>query len=525
MPVGEFSHLFKARQLFRFRIGILPRYDVATDSGHNGDTGHGHEVTFYDIPILGPNRIGVVGEAIEFDGSASYARIGDDDPTGHHWYVYQSDSEIHGSGTLVYDVAGETMSWTPTEDGIFRVELHLGHRASGGETDGMRFVRVFDGPYDSDLSKAISLSGSASVDNGGYEITITHKPLGAGSVTEVPEWARIVVDVQAYYSNFLPIDDADLYNYQTDEELDTGNPASASVQFDGIVVQTNVNEDGTSETMTFRATSPSLTLKRVPLFGYKKTLDVPTSSGIKHLPAEYPLFFGDPDEDIDLPDGSSINVVEYIRQNDPDFPVHEISDMRYADPIIHLLQRHTNFMQWNDVMIEQDNDRHKYPYATGEGDVYSQLKKFQDMRMGVLYSNKKGRLFFARDVMFQDDIWWSDHHPRPMFTIKRDYLTDIQVEEIPRRVAQVQLTGVNDKNEPFAAWFPSEPDTVGQIVKRTNLRPYSSSKLTTWASRLYFLMNRPNDVTAEIVGIDRFFELEDVLGIEYTDRADTVTLD
>jgi hypothetical protein len=417
------TKFLKARQYFRFRIGILPQYHPRTGTSHDSDSGTGHTVHFYDVPLLGPNRIGVVGEPMEFEGGVSYKRIGGD--VDHwEWRVYKSDSETLGDGDLVDSEVPSPdhhFTWTPTEDGIYRIELRLGDRKSDKSTDGARFIR-------------------------GHEVNVTYKPLDPGGTTPVDDWARIVMDVRAYYSNFSPIDESDSYDYESDELVSTGNPPSASVLFNGLVVGDSIVEDHTSETVTFKMQSPGMALKRLPMVGYYANIDQTTDAGTVSIPVEYPLMFGDPSASIALPDGTALNVVDYIRQNAPDFPVHEITEMHYSDPIYHILQRHTNFMQWFDVYLEQDGDFHTFPYSVGQGDIFAQLKKFQDSRMGVLYSNKKGVLFFSRDVLFQDSTWWGDPVPEPAFTFNRDNIQDMHVEHNPFRVAQVQISGTDDKN-------------------------------------------------------------------------------
>lgn len=519
---AEPGHFIKARQVFLLRVGILPQYHPMTGSTHDGDTGQGHEVAFYNVPLMGPNRIGTVGEEMSFDGHVSYARIGGT-AAGHQWKVYKSSSETLGSGDLVESGSGTTFDWTPEDDGIFRVELSLDNRKSDHSTDGARFVRVFPTIRDSDLTKSVQLSGTFSVESGGYELTIRYKPLDPGETTEVPNWARVVVEMRTFYSNGAP-DMGDEYNYHADQWVSTGNPASASVFFNGVVLSDSLEEDPQSETITFKVVSPGFMLQKIPLRGYYGTVPASTDTGGVTLPVEFPLMFGDPTRSITIPDGTSINVVEYIRQSQEDFPVHQISAMHFTDPIYHILQQHTNYMQWWDVYLEQAPELNQFPYSTSDGDLWSQLRQFQDARLGVLFCNNKGVLYFSRDVRFQDDVWWNDNVPDMVMTFTRDNMADVQVTHTPYRVAQVQLSGVNDMAQPFFARFPEIPDTIGEIHKRSGLKVFDANTLALWAGRLYSLMNEPDDLTVTALGLNRMLDIQDVVGVQYTDRGGTRVL-
>jgi hypothetical protein len=463
---------------------------------------------------------------MEFDGNVSYQHGGGvRDATGHQWKVYDSTSETLGSGTLVASGSGGIFTWTPDSDGIYRIELRTSHRKSDGSTDGARFIRVFEGPYDSDLSKSIRISGSFSQDSGGYELTVTYKPLDPGGTTTFTDWARIAIEVRGFYANSDPTFD-DEYNYHSDELWNTGNPSSNTIFFNGLLLEDSISEDPTSETVTFKMVSPGYALQKMPMTGYYGTVTAETDVGSYSLPVEYPLMFGDPDRDIPMPDGSTVNVVEYIRQADDTFPVHEVSGMNYTDPIYHVMQRHTNYMQWWDVYLEQAVEEPTlYPYSTSEGNVWGQLRKLQDSRLGVLYCSNKGLLYFSRDIAFQDDAWWeSETPPAVVMTMTRDNIIDIQTKHNPYRVAQVQLTGMDISNKPYFSRHPNVPDTVGEIVKMSGLIAFSQDKIAHWAARMYGFKNQPDEVTLTALGLNRVLEIQHVVGIDYTDRANIRSL-
>jgi hypothetical protein len=512
------GQLIKARQLFQLRMAVLPQYHPQTGTSHDGDDGEGHEVDFWAVPLMGPNRIGTVGVEMEFYGGVSYKHIGDGDASGHSWKVYGSSVEELGSGPVVASGTGTTFTWTPESSGTYRIELQVSNRKSDRTTDGARYVRVFASEWESDLVKELSISGSFSQESGGYELTVQCKPLDNVGVTSFTDWARIVIEIRTFYANSgLSTDDE--YNYHSDELVTTGNPPSRTVMFNGLLLSDTLEEDPITETITFKMVSPCYALQKLPLLGYYGTVTADTDSGSYTLPVEYPLMFGDPGSSIPMPDGDSVNVVEYIREAIDDFPVHEVDDLTFTDPIYHLLQRHTNYMQWWDVYLEQSGEPALYPYSMGEGNVWAQLKKFQDSRMGVLFCSAKGVLYFSRDIAFQDDAWWDSNVPTVVMTMDRDSIMEIQVQHEPYHVAQVQLTGMDRSNRPYFSRFPTHPDTIGEIQKISGLIPFNQHSIDTWAGRLYKLRNEPDQLTVRTVGINRAFDIQDVVGVDYTDRA------
>jgi hypothetical protein len=536
----DYAQYIKPRQEHRLRFALLPIYRPVVSVAHDGDDGGGHEVTFYPIPLMGPNRIATVGSSIDFHGEESYERGagGFGGASGQNWRIYGpgidelTDPEEIGSGTLVASSSAVAFSWTPSVSGTYRIELRL--NGSNDETCGARFVRVFDDLAVSDLSHIVEpITGSFDVETGGYQLTVTYRPQNGASV--VKPWQRIVLNIHSYYGESGIVTFAD----QHDFDSTVIPPGSDTVQFDGMVMENGVQEDRETETVTFKLWSPGFFLKKLPLRGYPHTVQQAVGDGTTFtVPVDYPLFFGDPDQSITVPEvpvppGSpvgtvpapgTINVIDFIRQSDVDIPIHEIHDMVVTDALIHVMQRHTNFCQWFDFMLDQDLATNQFPVVFQIAAVWDQLKEFQDKRMQNLYSDRKGTLHAQKDPRFQDDAWWTATPPPTQMTFSRDNIENIEIVENPYRVAQVKMVGIDGSMVPYFAQYPDTPEFVGDIITRSALLVHSVEELNTLAARLWTVWNQPYDVKIKAMGIARGLDLNDVVDIDYEDAEGFITL-
>lgn len=505
-------------QEFRARLCVMPVFNPSVSLYHDGDTGTGHTPTFYDVPIMGPNRIGMVGVPVDFFGGESYQR-GGAAATGHTWEVYAIDpldpEGVTSPGTSVAGPTASTnFSWTPSATGTYRVELRLANRHTTKNSDGFRFVRVFADDLDADLQEAVEFRGTGSVDRGYYEMTVTYKPTGAAE--EVLPWSRVILNVDTYWSGSL-------------NTFDTGGDYRVpSVQFNGIVGPDSISVNRQTEEITFTMLSPAWTLQKVQIRGYERieSQSIGDPPVALDVPIQYPLFFADPTATITLPNGDTLTAVEKVHEAKADFPVHEIgavgAPMTITDPVIHVLQMHLNYMKWFDVRIDQETVQYRLPVSFSISTFWDNLKNVQNTRLGELYSDKKGTLIFQIDLRFQDEAVWVGATPE--MTFDNDTMITIQATGEHYRVCQVQLIGIDPNFIPYFSRFPAEPDFRGEPYKKTVMLAPDKETLDAWSERLYIILNQPYSVTLTPLGQGQHLELNDMIGIDFTDPAGHVTL-
>jgi hypothetical protein len=340
----------------------------------------------------------------------------------------------------------------------------------------------------------------------------------------VEPWSRIVVNIDTYYDETL-------------STFDSGGPQrTPSVQFNGLVVADSISVNRATETVTFSLATPDYALRNVPIRGYERTESqaIGEPPVTVSVPVEYPLFFADPNAVITLPDGTTINPVQYVQQAKADFPIHQVaganfladptSGMTITDPIYHALQMHLNFMKWWDVYLLQETAAFVMPVSFPTSDFWSAMKSTQEKRLGDLFADRKGALHFALDERFQDEAVWLAGVTGWVMTFTPELIDQIDIQETHFRVCQVRLTGVDGKYIPYFVRYPAAADFIGQPFEQTSMLVPDKTTLETWARRLYIVLNQP--FTASVVphGINRSLDIDDLVGLVYADPAGKASL-
>lgn len=508
------SQLAKARHRVRATIALMPIYIPEVNLLHDGDTGLGHVVSFYDMVKAGPNRVAFVGEPLQLNAEESYTR-GGALATGHQWRVYAPDMSgpawinhyAIGSDTLVFGPEnGAEVFWTPEIATVHRIECRTSNRKSDGSTDARRWVRVFASDEDTELREVIDLQGTGSIDSGGYSVQITIK--SPGGIENLNDWSTVVLMLRTYYN-------------ESEHNMDSQGPKHVpTIQFSGFIAENSITWNRQAETMTFTLRTPDYALSRMAIRGYPKMVDTTIGDPpvTYSIPADYPLFFGNPDKAIALPGGTTFDVVSYIRQSDLGMPVHQIHGMTFSDPMYHLLQRHTNYASWWDIELWQDTLEASFPFAFQISNVFDQIKSFQDKRLGVVYCDKKGQLWIIPDVMFQSDVWFLTYNMVKQMTFNTNIVKEVQLKRQPYRVSQVKLTGMNDANFPFFSRWPDIPDVRGDVVQRSAMMAPDQVTMNAWAYRMFVAFNHHELVTITPVGINKSLELSDLVQASLVDH-------
>lgn len=503
------------QQDFRVRLALLPVFKPSVSLLHDGDVGIGHTPVFYAVPIMGPNRIGFVGAPIDFYGGQSYER-GSALATGHSWTVYAVDPQdpegvdrAHAGTVVAGPTSGVNFSWTPTDVGIYRVELQLSNRHTTYNTDGFRFVRVFADDLDGDLLEVTDVRGTGSVDQGGYEVSLTYKPSTTGQ-TVLP-WQRVVVNIDTYFDGSLNTFDSQ------------GIEGIPSVQFNGLVAEGSVQVAYQNRGVSFTLRTPNWALTRIPIRGYQvlETQSFGDPPVPLSVPVEYPLMFADPTAEIPLPDGTTINAVQKAQEAKADFPIHQITGITLTDPLLHALQMHINYMKWWDVLLHQGTENYNLPISLSLSDFWSQIKAIQERTLGEIFCDKKGALHFQPDIRYQrEEIWNATVEHQMLFDA--GLMKQLSVSESWYKVCQVKLIGIDPAFQPIFVRYPEYADFIGQPYQQTIMLSPGKEKLQEWAKRLYTVLNFPYSLTLNAQGLNRSLELNDVVTVLYGDEQVTL---
>ncbi len=519
------------KPLKRFRV------DVAYSAVHHpvsfdltdGDDGHGHvvETDAVVIPRLGPDRACLKGETLRFYSGDSAVR-GGGAATGPTWAAYYlgtdtpHDNEFGGTeepGAVVSphpDGGGNpaTMAFTPTQAGHYRIELGLDGMPTG---DGItapygkmcKYVRVFDTDIDGKQAEwdglgvaTISLNGS--LENGGYTGSLSIKR-GRGIAAPYPVAnQRVILHVKTWYSGGGGDPWAE-YTWNPGHGTTDYVWYSPNIFFEGLirgegVVENHLTGDVSFSLVGVRAALDQLSFPLVPREISIKGLGAPDVPG-----TGFQDFAG-----TSFMDQSSYDLLisKVPAKAQAFFWVHRIPDMKFSDPVIHLLTRHTNFATFFDLNIWQ-NDTDSLLYADmSETSVMGWIKKLETERFGVVFSDAKGVLAIGPEPDLRGPDYWASIAD-PDIVVDGTLYRDIHVQRSIEKVSQVVLVSI-DQAEILPTAFRSDAgDDLLRLIQRkqhtatwpsnraTGVRfekfgvpIYGRSELATVARRLHKRLNK-----------------------------------
>lgn len=549
--LATFTNLFK-RPAKRFKINIafsaihVPKTFDFTD----GDLGEGHVVdpATVVIPRMGPDRACLKGEAVRFYGADSALR-GGGGATITGWRAYwlgtatPTDSDI-GTGT---DKTGTdvvtpspdgggnpaTMTFTPTLAGHYRIEMDVAELPDGDGIDSplpymCKYVRVFNtasgkqSEWDAEGVGTINASGS--MENGGWTATLSYKR-GDGAAGEYPQHnQRIIFQVRTSFAR-PPTDDWEEYTWNPGHGTVEDIWYSPTIFLEGLVRGDSVVEDYLNHEVSFQVVGIRVVLDQL-LFPRAPKVVPPgfleeTATAFMDLPM-YDAFMA-----------KATGAQRYMW-------VHRIAGMSYSDPVIHILQRHTNYCTFWDVNIWQ-NDTDGIPYLElTEKSIFAWIKKSEAERFGVVFTDAKGVLSIGPDPDLRGPDYWASAGSNADFVVDGDMYRDIHIQESVSNVGQVSLTSVDAKTlvptllqptagtdpqiaqliqrKQYRALWPNSWKRLGELVEIFGVPITDRSTLATIARRLFKKLNKryPSIQTTYqmLTGID----LMQNIGIEFDPR-------
>lgn len=491
MP-ADLAILKRRYRSFRAALASGPSHVTRTFPLTGAESGNVLSPSFFPVARMGPPlRACTVGDTVRYYGGNSYVR-GGGAASGHTWKVYNFNSSLTDGayltdrGTLVTTVAATTLDFVPASPGTYAVELHLSGALEGdGVTAplgfGVRFLKVFAaGGYD--LEGIPELGGpNGSLDDGGVTLDLSYRrPDNLSGRQIVNHLMRVVVNKTLLYSNS---DSApyEAYTWEPDGGLTLGY-YSPEVLFSGLIDGSTLREDARTHEISYRISGAQLplALARVPLQQM-----VATSEGDPRTIWVPPTFYDEA-------------LWTLIMATDPDeIPgwTHMITNLKASDPILHLLQRHTNLLDWFDLALDQrDTDVIGSTEATA-GSVGDWLRAVQAGRFGRVWTDRKSVIYCGPD----DDLIANAFKPAAVIALDGGLYHSIRVAHPQPAVGQVYVeTADTLKADSTNVKVAPGSDLEAGIIQK--VRPYTlTSQYPATAGsgrRATYQAARYNDQTA-----------------------------
>jgi len=502
-------------------IGALqPIHVPKTYSLTDGDVGLGHLVdnTKVIIPRMGPNRIGIVDEPLVFYGGDSYIH-GGGAAAGHLWAVYEYDvvsDEVYEAsrGAQVTTTGGTVFTWIPSAAGRYSVELHLTDALEGDGINaplgyGVRFVTVYELGADgfltaTDLEELLSLKLSGSLGASGWNLDMDYgqpNDVTAGRQT-IDQNQRVVFRKTEYHG-------AQEFTWEPQNGLPLGY-YSPEILASGLNDATNLSEQTFNHTQTFAVTDARRVLELL------KMPSTPKSVEGYDLPM-YTTFI----DELFYQDFIAPEIA------DPEwngtFWWHRVESMKFSDPILHIIARHTNFCDFWDLGMWQNDTDNVPSIGAEEGDVFSWLKKNNSARLGIEWCDRKSTLYVGPNLNLRGEEYWASAPGlvSEMFKLDADFIDNISIQRRQPMVGQVYLETVDikevlvselreligpDESEDYQSIFrkihrgvhPITP-VAGKRVFVPNMVYFEQGQLQTLAYRMFKMLNFEFAVSADIL--------------------------
>lgn len=423
--------LKRPRRTYSVALASGPSHVTKTFPLTGAETGNVLAPSFYPVARMGPPlRACTVGDAVLYYGGDSYVR-GGGAASGHSWKVYQFNATLTDGAYLadrgtevvtgIVGAATNTMTFTPTTPGTYAVELHLTGANEGDGINaplgfGVRFLKVFAaGGYD--LEGVPELGGpNGSLDDGGVTLDLSYRrPDNLSGRQAVSHLMRICVNKRLFYgTNTGPLEH---YTWEPGDAL-----YAPEVLFSGLIDGSTIQEDARTHGVSYRLAGAQLplTLARVPVQQMTATDD------------------GDPRTVWVPPTFYDLALWNLIMATDPaEIPgwTHIITNLTASDPILHVLQRHTNLLDFFDLALDQTATDVIGSTEASAGSVGDWLRAVQGGRFGRVWTDRKSIIYCGPD----DDLRPNAFKPGPVIALDGALYQSVRVSHPQPAVGQVYV--------------------------------------------------------------------------------------
>lgn len=381
--------------------------------------------SFFPVARMGPPlRACTVGDTVRYYGGDSYVR-GGGAASGHTWEVYEFNSSLTDGdyltdrGALVTTFIGVTFDFTPASPGTYSVELELtGQLVGDGVTSpygkGVRFLKVFAaGGYD--LEGIPELNGpNGSLDDGGVTLDLAYRrPDNLSGRQIVNHLMRVVVNKRLFYGDSAGMTE---YTWEPGDDL-----YSPEVLFSGLIDGSTLREDARTHEISYRLAGAQLplALAQVPLKQMTATNE------------------GDPRQ-VFVPPSFYDTALWLLIQGVVDATagwMHTVTNLTASDPILHLLQRHTNLCDWFDLVLYQSETDGIASTEVSAGSVGDAMRAIQSGRFGRVTTDRRGLIYCRPD----DDLVPNAYRGSPVIPLDGALIRSYRVSHPQPAVGQVYV--------------------------------------------------------------------------------------
>lgn len=462
MSVPNYTHLKSTHRDFQLWFAKGPVHEPLVYKLTDEDTGRGHLIGSMDytpVPVLGPPlRIVALGDTLNIYGGDSYVR-GGGAAEGHSWGVYRYDGESDhsylarrggsmGSGFSVID-DGLTLQFTPTTaagytEGIYAIELHLtGATEGNGLTAplgfGVRFVYVIpkdaDGIYTSPVDGIVALSLNGGLDQMGWQSQFRYA--FPDDVSDVLTQARQqFIDNQRFACRYETYYDGVQYTWEPDHDFPLGY-YSNEILLSGYIDSRTIQQSTNAQEVTFNVAGAQriLGLLKIPTLPKAVPSKVQGEEGeVEQIPTDYI------DEKwYDL-------LLAPIIPDLPDISwIHRHIGMRFSDPLYHFYTRHTNFCDFHDFRLWQQDEDVIEEVMQQEGSAAQWTRQVAEARMGVVWTDRKSKFYIGPDLNLRGADYWASAPgvTTAVIDLDEDLYNGISVQMVQPQIGQVMLRSVD----------------------------------------------------------------------------------
>jgi hypothetical protein len=450
--------LKRPRKSFTVAMATGPSHVPRTFALTGAETGNVLVPSFFPVARMGPPlRVCTVGDTVRYYGGDSYIR-GSGAASGHTWKVYNFNTSLTDGayltdrGSPVTTFVGVTFDFTPASPGTYSVELELtGQLVGDGVTSpygkGVRFLKVFAaGGYD--LEGIPELNGpNGSLDDGGVTLDLSYRmPDNLNGRQIVNHLMRVCVNMDLWHATASGV--FERYNWQPGDLYN-------EVLFSGLIDGSTIREDARTHEIAYRLAGAQLplTLLQVPTLYVSGVHD-----GEPYNTYVPPSFY---DEALWL------LVRGVVDTTDPGW-THVITNLKASDPLLHIIERHTNLATFFDLVLDQSATDVVSTTEASAGSVGDWARAMQSGRFGRVTTNRWSQVFCGPD----DDFKPNAFRPSPYINIDGDLYRSIRVNHPQPAVGQVYVETADTLKADAANWKVAPDDPINGEIRQA-VRAYT----------------------------------------------------
>lgn len=522
--LNDHTYLNIPGQKFRLYVGFGSEVRIAVDTAmvtppptiYVANVGL---VPFRPTAVLGPHRLGFVGEGVPFYGGYSHTRWRRS-AINHQWsgtgsptiqIALDEEPQYPGEPNSIPQPAYALFTWNAP--GIYEVRLRV-QDEQGRTHTGKRQVIVYQSRAEA-YSGVVGVSGiSGSVNQGGWGCQITVQGTTDFLLTarELQGYIPVVIYADSYYeTSYGNWDRITLGpNWRSGDYRD-----DPRILFSGYLDKETIRANHDTSQVTFEARTADLMLEQMQSGTYG--------------------FFTHPNN------GSGLI----------------FNDLQTHDVLRHMLQEHSNFGDWHDLRFSQDaTDFGYYPsleyvdWTWNQGMYWSNIRDAAENQHEHAYFNNHGALF----VTWDRNMWKPNMFERtyPMGTIDarqvrqgpenapisvisvdhrpgEPYCIPLEIQPIgklSRAVSYYKVVGsLSFQNEEWGADYPRGAPLAasgrwvldqGKYLSDDNREQFWNTIFWHWAARGFADANARYDL-AVVFGMHSYWRLQDIVEVIYAD--------